>query len=580
MRRRRIAWVAALACGMAYAQGPTITAVQDAGGYTANLAPGIVFVVKGSNLCGTSATANAIAAPYSTAALGGATVRLTPVAGGAGIDAFMIYCFNNGSVTQLAAELPNSTATGDYNVTVTFNGSTSAAFKTTVVARKFQVLSQAGSGSGRTLAQNVVSSSQYDINSYTTSASRSPGKPSEFLIAAGTGLGAAVGYDASAPPNGLDFIATQNLDVKAIVGGMEITPSYAGRSNQFPGLDYIGFQLPANVTTGCNVPFQVRVAGQLSNETTISIAPDAQSTACVGSQFSPDVLTKLDAGGSIVAGFFDLTSYASNFSFGGQNFAVRAEGASGAFAKYTADTVTELPNLTPSGTGTCQVYQTTSSTAGGGANTNLTYLDAGNITLNGPNVSNKAFTKTSNVYTLNLGLSGSGLPPGIPGFNASPLITAGTYALAGAGGADIGAFNASITINTPLTITGGLPSTVNRSQNLNIAWTGGGSTDVVLIAGTSSLLVSGTPGNGTYSTTTFICTTTADKQSFSVPSSILMQLPATPSGNTGAGTLSVYSTSTPTNGNGLFSAPLTAGGTTDFALFTAGIGSSGTPTYQ
>src|SRR5579871_1580426 len=578
VKRFSMSIVSSMAAAAAFAQAPTITAVLDAGAYTSNLSPGIVFVVKGTNLCGTSATA-AAPAPYTTAPMGGASISLTPVAGGAAISAYMVYCYNASGLTQLAAELPNGTAPGDYNVTVSSNGSTSAAFKTTVVARKFEILTLSGSGSGRA----TVTDANYQVNSFTTSSGKAPAKPTGALIVWGTGLGAAAGYDATAPA-ALDFLA--QVDVKAIVGGVEVTPFFAGRNNVYPGLDNIGVPLPANVPTGCTVSFQIRVAGQLSNMTMISIAPDANSSACVDPQYSPSVLSKLDSGGVLNIGYFNLTSFASNLSFQGQNFSTRVEAASGAFAQYTSDTITQIPNLASAASGTCSVYTATTTSAGGGPVSNLKYLDAGAITLNGPNVSNKAFTKTNNVYSLALGtaITGGNLPPiPIPGFNSQPLITAGTYTVAGAGGADVGAFSSSINIHQPLSVTGGLPSTVNRSQNLTLNWTGSGSGDVVIIAGTSSVLVSGTPQNGTFNTGTFVCTTTGDKQTFTVPSSILLQLPASPAGGapgSSVGTLEVFSTSTPTTGNGLFTAPLTAGGNTDFALFTAGIGTTSLPTYQ
>ncbi|HLK49550.1 MAG TPA: hypothetical protein VKT49_15515 [Bryobacteraceae bacterium] len=579
MQKIRDVALLALASMAAFAQAPTVTAVLDAGGYTSNLAPGSVFVVKGSNLCSTSVSVTGT--PYSTAAMGGAAIRLTPAAGGSPLDAYMVYCYNSGGVTQLAAVIPSSAAPGTYNLTVTANGTAGAAFATTVVARNFQLMTQPATGSGRALAQNVVSQTQYDVNGFTTQPvpgqpfQRSPAKASQVMIAWGTGLGAAAGFDATAPP-GLDFLA-QGLDVKVIVGGMSITPSFAGRSNTWPGLDNIGFTLPANVPTGCNVPLQVSVAGQMSNLTTISIA--SNGSACSDSQFAPAVLSKLDSGGSITAGYFNLTGFNTNLAFQGQNLAVRIEGASGAFAKYTADTITQLPNV--STTGGCEVFQTTTTgSAGSGVSNSLTFLDAGAISLNGPNVSSKALTESRNVYTLNLGTSmtGSGTPP-IPGLNPSPLITSGTYTLNGAGGADVGPFTASVTINQPLTVTGGLPATVNRSQDLTIAWTGGNSSDAVVIAGTSSILTTGTVQSGTFNTATFVCTTTAGRQTFTVPSSILQQLQPT-TGGTSIGVLTVSSTSSPAAGNGLFTAPLKAGGNTDFALFTAGIGTAATPTYQ
>ena len=233
----------ALAGTAAFAQAPTITAVLDAAGYTANLAQGSVFVVQGTNLCGTDAVAPI---PYGTGPLSGATIQFAAVRRGAHfppvrvrtpLHAYMLYCFNNTGTTQLAAEVPSDAAPGDYNMTVAFNG-TSAPFQTTVVAQKFQLMTQAGTGSGRALIQNVVSATQYDLNGFTTGAVagasyfRSPAKPSQYLIAWGTGLGAAVGFDAT-PPAALDFVS-QGLDVRVIIGGLEIAPVYAGTLGRLP----------------------------------------------------------------------------------------------------------------------------------------------------------------------------------------------------------------------------------------------------------------------------------------------------------------------------------------------------------
>jgi len=572
--------VLALAGAAAFAQAPIITAVVDAAGYTPNLAAGSVFIVEGTDLCGPDATATT---PYGAGPIGGATIQLTPVAGGTPLNAYMIYCFDTSGATQLAAEVPSNAAPGDYNVTVTFSGIT-APFKTTVVAQKFQLMTQSGTGSGRALVQNVVSTTQYDLNGFSNGAVadasyfRSPAKPSAFLIAWGTGLGAAAAFDAE-PPATLDFLA-QGLDVKVVVGGVEVSPVYAGRSNVFPGLDNIVFQLPANVPAGCSVPLEVRIAGQLSNLTTIAIASNGNADAC-DSQFTPDALARLDAGGTVTAGFFNLTGFVTNLTVQGQSLAVRVEGATGTFARFDADTLTELPNFSTAAIGTCQVYQTPTTSASVGllVSSGVKLLDAGNIALNGPNASNRALAETNNVYALSLGtaLAISGLPP-MPGFNSSPLITQGSYTLSGTGGTDVGPFSVSVTVNPPLKITGGLPLIVNRNQDLNLSWTGGGA-GLVLIAGSASALTSGTVDNGTFNTGSFLCVTAADQQSFTVRSSLLLQLPATPAG-AGVGTLAAYTMSAPARTNGLFGVPLTAGGTTDFALFTAGIGESSAAVYH
>jgi hypothetical protein len=214
-----------------------------------------------------------------------------------------------------------------------------------------------------------------------------------------------------------------------------------------------------------------------------------------------------------------------------------------------------------------------------------TSLDAGVITLNGPNgssITNQTLKQDpTNLYSLTLGTDG--LPSGIPGLGGTGTIVAGTYFLNGAGGRDVGQFNASVTLGPPLTITGGLPSTVTRSAGLPLNWTGGNSTDVVMIigyAGTTTL----SGANASIDATEFICTTTAGKGTFTVPSSILLQLPAVAASaltsGTGASFLEVVSSVNPTAGNGLFSAPLTAGGSIDSGIFSAMVGIGATPSYQ
>src|SRR3954452_10817727 len=102
MKRFATIFAGTLFAGLAaWAQTPSITAVQDAGSYTSNIAQGSVFVVKGSNL--SSATVNngfsQAALPLPTT-LANVKITFTPVAGGAGADAYMVYNYNIGGVNQ------------------------------------------------------------------------------------------------------------------------------------------------------------------------------------------------------------------------------------------------------------------------------------------------------------------------------------------------------------------------------------------------------------------------------------------------------------------------------------------------
>ncbi len=232
--------------------------------------------------------------------------------------------------------------------------------------------------------------------------------------------------------------------------------------------------------------------------------------------------------------------------------------------------------------GTCQVLRATTSSGSTATGATAAILDAGAITLNGPSgssISNLAFKQDpSNAYSLTLASEGL---PSIPGVTAGVgTIVAGTYTLSGAGGKDVGKFNASVNVGAPLTITGGLPSTVTRSSGLTLNWTGGLSSDLVEIFGSSSS-TTGTGNSAVTDTVSFFCLTTAGPGTFTVPASILTQLPAVAVSSSGlGGFLEVVSTINPTSGNGLFTAPLTAGGSIDSGLFIPLVGIGATVAYQ
>ena len=591
MKRVRIALTLTVCFASAgFAQTPTITAVLDAGAYTPTIAQGSVFVVKGTNLASSNATSNL---PYGTT-LNGVKITFTPSAGGSGVSANMVYTFSQGTTTQLAAVLPSTLATGAYNMVVTSGTAASAPFSVNVVSNKFGIMTQPGTGTGRALVQNVVSQTQYDLNGYTTGPvsganfSRSPAKAGEYLVIWGTGLGPAAGFDAGAPASGLNFLSTQNLDVKVIVGTTELTPSYAGRSNLFPGLDNISVQLPSSIITGCFLNLQVRVAGLTSNIGTIAIAAHAQDSSCTDPQYSQTVLGNLDAGGSTTVGVFSIYSESSKVTVLGQTSASTFQFVGGGFSRYTADQLFSVTQMTQEAsilpTGSCYVYRTTvglsntpgntGTTTGSSTGTPPIPLDAGVITLNGPNVPNQQLTETSGTYVLPLTSTSA---------QSTPVLTAGTYTLTGKGGADIGPFTASIQLN-PLTVAPDLPTTVVRSQDLHIGWTGGG-TSIVGISGTAEVLISGTPQNNpVYDLGEFECLTTADKGSFTVTSGVLGQMPAAPASAVAAGTastsLEVFSTVGLDGRSGTFTAPLTKGGNIDYGYLYTSSGSSVSPAYQ
>ncbi len=434
--------------------------------------------------------------------------------------------------------------------------------------------------------QNYISGTQVDINRFTTGTANgytiSPAKAGQTLIAWATGLGPITAADNSQPPL-LNFLP--GLNVQVIVGGVSITPTFAGRSG-FPGEDQINFTLPSNVPTGCTVSFQISVNGILSNPTFLSIASSQSASVCTAPGLTTAQLQSLDQGGTLTYGAFDLTQYSISATVPGVGaITEKSDSAGGSFTQFTGFQLASAVSLTtPSGA--CQILPASTTSQSALSFTGGTNLDAGAITLSGPtvsNLSNQALTESSDpnsndLYSLAIGIETTGitLPPGVtlPGVTNATIIP-GTYTLKGAGGKDVGAFTASINLGSPLTVTGGLPTSVTRSSGLTLNWTGGNSSDFVYVIGSAG---------STGGTTTFFCTTTAGAGSITVPASILSQLPSVSataiSGGTGTGSLEILSGPSPTSGNGLFTASLTAGGAINTGVFSALLGVAGTAAYQ
>ncbi|HUB80412.1 MAG TPA: hypothetical protein VMB03_16525 [Bryobacteraceae bacterium] len=562
---------------------PTITAVLDAASNTPNVAQGTIFIVKGKLLCpGSQLTEFSVPRPTTTP--DGVQITFTPAAGGTGTNALLWYedpGYDGTGTCQLAGILPSSVATGNYNVTVTSGTATSAPVTTQVLASKFAMFTQDSTGNGLAVAQNVVSTTEYDLNRLTTGTINgikiSPAYPGEYMVVYGTGLGGVAGDD-NIPSPVYDF--TKNgVTVQAIVGGTAIPALFAGRAG-YAGEDQINFQLPANIATGCTVVLQISVNGVKSPATTISIANSASAGTCTLAGYSSSLLSSLDNGATINTGSFELTQISSSVE--GETFTEASVGGS-----FTQLSGLELPSLATGGSttvntqtiGSCTVYtatftgnNATQTPSAGGVSTNL---DAGQVTISGPavsNLSNSAMTDSAGAYSLTIGETGLGLTGGPTG-----TLGAGAYPITAAGGTGVKGFNTSITLGPPLTITGGLPTTVVRSNGMPLAWTGGNSTDVVSIQGFSGTST-GTEPNTTTTATVFTCTTTAGTGGFTVSSQVLDLLPATGSATSGGvGYLTVSSGPAPVP----FTTSLTSSpSTTVQALYSAGVGTAGSVIYQ
>ncbi len=526
---------------------PTITAVQDAGSYTAQIAQGSVFVVKGTDLSGSGYTAESYPLPTSDQ---GVSINFTPSEGGTAIQAYLVYLYNESGVNQLAAILPSSTPTGTYKVTVVTPSGTSASVNVTVVATKPELITQDSSGSGLVVVQNYVSATELDVNRFTTGViaggiTISPAHPGQTEIAWLTGMGGVTTGDNNACP-GYNF-AANGVSVQVIVGGLGIPVSYAGRAPDLCGTDQIDFTLPSNTPTGCTVPFTVDEDGVLSKTTFISIAP-AGSQVCSLTGYTTAQLQDLDNGAVITYGGMSITDSVN----GGPNISTTSDfTAQGGFLAYSGFEIVGLPAPGTPSPG-CTVTQFVGAQTASGVGR---LLDAGTLTLTGPSSSglnNTPLVVTGNTYYTAF----QGLPPG-------------TYTLNGSGGADVGKFTTSVVIPTQLEVTN-FPSEIDRSADLVLNYTGGDSGDLIPVIGEAfTYAAQSAPASGAI----FSCYYTVGSGSITVPASVLAQMPAINLGQienaTGYGSLDVTWAMTPPNST-LIVAPLTSGGTTNTGYLLGG----------
>lgn len=518
-------------------------------------------MVFGTGL-GPSSLTVASSVPFPTE-LAGSRVTFTPAAGGAAVECRLWYTM----ATQLAALLPSTTPAGDYDVRVIYNGVASAPVRVKVVDRHFGFATANAAGYGPAQVTNsnlnngvsLVRMTSGSLNYQGRTWQFRPARRGESLVLWGTGLGPDPASDVTGGSSGDMKDAAQ---VRVIVGGLEITPTYAGRSPGSPGLDQINFTLPLNTPEGCAVPVQVRAGGRLSNLGTLAIAPGGVDV-CSHPFLAADQVRALDAGGTVTVGSFLLTKATSHVTLPGLgNVEMATEDVGGGIFRFRADQMDGMPAGLVIETGTCY-YRRHRGRADLDSVTPLpAALDAGpQLILNGPNAANRAVPKAAgNVYNLLLYQSSFG---GVGG-TGSPTLAAGTYTLSAPGGADVRAFTASTQFPSAFAWTNrDSIASIARGQPLTVTWTGGGTESgaIVAIVGMSGGRVGGTDADPIFDLGIFYCTAPAGARTFTVPPQATAVLPpASASGSDGSvGMLGLIATN---DGRqfGRFSAPLVSEG--------------------
>jgi len=469
--------------------------------------------------------------PTAVPAANGTSVAIT--SGGTKVDAYIVYT----SALQVGAILPSNTPIGTATMTVTYNGKTSAEYTISVAESRLGLFTVNAQGYGSAAAQHGADSTPILLSK--------AAHPGEVIVLYGTGLGPISTADNVAPGS-----VQVGSNVVVTIAGQIVKPEYAGRSPSFAGLDQINFTIPANVVTGCYVPLSVTASGQVSQDVVLPVAKSGSDACTHIFGLSDSALATLDSGGTVNVGIFQILS-AFVASLGGA-----VQGAGGLFDHGDANAVYNVYNLIPVAYGAvtypaplnkCVVIDQNITSGGfnlppfnqiGG--TELV-ADAITLMINGPGGANANILRQTN---------GGYVSAFIP-----PILGAGSWTISGMGGADVGAFSATITLPDNLTWTNaGNFSSVPTGTDLTIAWTGGNtpSNPVVTVFGNSTIVNGADPSKTRGKS--FYCAAPASAGKFVVPAAVRAQLPSASSGEVAFGNLGIT-----TGGFASFTAPLTKG---------------------
>ncbi len=244
----------------AIASGGIVDAASYApGGPPNGLGQGSFFSIFGTSL-GPDQPIKANTYPLPST-LSGVGVKITQ--GSNTYDAPLVFV----SATQINGIIPSNVALGNAQVTVSYNGKTSALATMLVSKTSLGVFFQVVNGNNLAIAQNVASATDYPLN-----LPSAPAQPGQIVILWGTGLGPENGPDNVAP--GANASDLTGVPVTITVGGVTAQRLYAGRQSETAGVDNIYFKVPAGVPFGCNVPVAITAGGIAANTTTIAISAD------------------------------------------------------------------------------------------------------------------------------------------------------------------------------------------------------------------------------------------------------------------------------------------------------------------
>jgi len=472
-----------------------------AGVPTGAIAQGSIFTVFGAGI-GPATGVKASSFPLGITLAG---VSVNVVQGGTAVSAIPVFV----GAGQINAIMPSTAPLGMVSLQVVYNNLKSNLSPARVVASDFGIFTVNQTGIGPGVLWNFVSQNNQPVNSPTITA-----KNGQVITIWGTGLGPISGPDNVAPTAG-----NLPVQVEVFVGGVKATNvQYFGRSPCCAGVDQIVFTIPANAPSGCWVPVYVRTGGTtISNFVTMAIEP---SSGVCTTDVLPQITQIFVQGGTLGEALTTRANTIHDVGVIAPVTVIADYQVSFAFAP-PAPPFPFNPALAFPPSGSCTVYTLGGDMLNGNALKGMAPttmpLDMGPpLLLSGPN----------GKRTLTQGFSGAmaGYLGGSISNNILPsslFLDPGAYSVQGFGGTDIGAFSTSFTIPPPFVWTNrSTTNVVDRTQPLTLSWSGGDSGQVVAILGFGEDL----PTN---SSAVFVCIAPPGSSSFTVPTDMLSDLPAT-----------------------------------------------------
>jgi len=425
------------------------TASENAGPVGFGVAPGSIVSIFGTNLAVSTQTAQTLPLPVE---LAGTIVTVY------GVKAPLFYV-SSGLINFQMPFTEFQTAAGfqtglPAGVVVSTPAGTTNAYQIDF-ADAFGIFTLDSSGCGPGLVQNVKPDGSISLNSPSNSAS-----PEDFIVIYGTGLGLVY----NAPPDGSPTPSsplardanTEGVPVFDLAGQPPVVGVYsywAGRAPGMVGVDQINFPVTDTVREGCAVPLQVKSDAGFSQPVTIAIRNGGGPCAD-----SPS------------AGYGQITwekSVTATLNSAGTDSTTETESLTVSLQASPGKQVPTTPAYPARG----ETFFGPSCPVPG-----YRSLNAGNVTVQGPGLGPMQAPNAPLQSGPVRGLSQYKLT--LPNGTVQP----GSFVVSAGGGADVGEFQSSVQIGSPIQITtplAGLP--LPYGQSLQVKWTGGDPNSLVTI---------------------------------------------------------------------------------------------------